>query len=482
MVVIFVFLLVIPSARAITSYDITVQGSDILTNVTFELYTSSPEEKVNYWTTAFSLPTGSQILAVADSKGPIATYNMSEDDVLIETNKGGLKEKEVVTLVFKTNNVIDHSYAPLKRLNLSLAAFGDSRPDVPDEQTFAIVHVDDVISYLPSLGFVSQEDELTFAGEGPLSFTIWFGDGKKTKHFVVSGEANLSVVEGLFGLIPAVTGFLPEYERFPLAILPDHRYDREINEWSEGQFRSGLIVVRASAVEKDTFPAILLHETTHAVNERALRWDRTQISWFDEGVAQYIEFLVNQQLKVKQSEVFGKPVKWVEGSKIYSLPSRSSNEELWNYYQTGKTFMNTWNPDAPATREFGYAFSELLIRDYIINGGDLHAIFGSLLDQEESIDTPKDRNALIWSLLETDFLPCFSSNKDAFDACLKKANAYQAPVPDAVEIEGQVTEIVIPEIEEPEEEPLPTTPEGFFARLADLFQDLIDAIKGLLGL
>ncbi|MBI4021702.1 MAG: hypothetical protein HY369_05670 [Candidatus Aenigmarchaeota archaeon] len=472
-------LLLVPGAQAVTKYDIVVQGNDLLTNVTFELYTSEAGGKVNYWTTTFSVPPGSQILSVSDSKGPITTYNVTGGNIAIITNKGGLKEKEVVTLVFLTKSAVDTTFAPLQKLNLSLAAFGDERPDVPDEQTFVTVTVPQIISHGVSLGFVSDQEagKVTFAGDGPVSLRVLWGSGKKYGHYELFGKGNLTVPDLLFGIPVSVTGTGLPYTRIPVVVLPDQEYAAVANDWSEGQYTGSMILLRESVALGEKLSPVLLHETVHALNEWPLRWDRTEVAWFDEGTAKYVEFLVNKKLKIKQAEIFGGEVQWVDGFTLYTLQPRQTPDDLWNYYTTGKTFMNTWNPQQASTREFGYAFGELVVRDAVLRGVDLHEAYEGLQAVQEYEDNPAARNQLILGLLDSDFRPCFASSQAAMESCLESINKMAADIPANVTLPDGGGEIIIPDIEPPVED----APSGFLQGIIDAINGLIAAILGLFG-
>ena len=474
------FLLLIPTVGAVTTYDIAVEGNSVLVNATFELYSSSPKEKVNYWTTTFSMLPGSQLLGVSDSKGEITNYTVSEGKIRIETHKGGLKDREVVSLLYRSQGLVNKEYLPLKKLNLSLSAFGDTRPDVPDEKTFVSVQLDGkLISFINSLGFSSQpaKQEIKFAGDGPVAFTLFYGDGKDYKHYTLFGRGNLTAADEAFGIIPAVTGMLPESDRLPVVVLSKNEYNKRINEWSAGEYRGGVIVMDQSG--KD-FSSSLLHETAHGINERALRWKQSEESWFDEGVAKYVEFLYTLETGARQPEIFGEDVTWTEGFTIYTLPSRSTSEELWDYYQSGEDFMGTWRPNNPGTREFGYAFSELVVRDFILRKGDdaLHGIFEELLAVTETTETAEESNAVLLELLDSDFRPCYSSQKEALEECLEQINSMEPNVPESVVIKGVAEKITIPEILPPEEEQFHIT---LWNNIVEFFNSLFSGLSELFG-
>jgi len=480
-----VLLALVPGAKAITTYDIVVEGDSALVNATFELYTSEPGEKVNYWTTTFTLPENSVLLGLWDSKGKIKNYSLSGSELFLETSKGGLKEKEVVSLLYKIEDVVSKEYPPLKKLNLSLSAFGDARPDVPDEKTFVSVKTGErILSFTVSFGFASQlkgEKEIKFAGNGPAAFSVFFSKGgKEYSHYVLfTTRGNLTAADDAFGIVAAVTGLAPDFEKFPVILLLEKDYVKKVNDWSTGEYSGGLIILK-STEETDHFTATLLHETAHGFNEKALRWQKTNIAWFDEGVAKYVEFLFNKKSGTKQSEIFGEPVKWKEGSKIFTLPSRSSPEELWNYYQSGSSFMESWNPSSPDTREFGYAFGELVVRDFINRNGEdaLHKVFQELLKVGEEAETHEEYNPVILGLLDSDFRPCYSPDQEAFNSCLKEINEMDPPIPENVIIKGVEEEIIIPEIQPPEEEPVHIT---ILDRFFGFFEYLFSEISKIFG-
>lgn len=470
-------------ASAITTYNITIGEADALMNITFELYTSSPEERVNYWTTSFSLPARSQVIDIRDSKGAIKNYTIQEEKVILETNKGGLKEKEVVTMLVKVSQMVSNEYSPLKKINLSLSAFGNRRQDVPDEQTFvSVATAEEIHSFSSSLGFISQikEKGIKFAGSGPLALTLFFGKGgKEYDHYVLFGNGDFSAADDAFGILPAILGFVPEFRRFPVVILSDNEYDKKVNDWSAGEYRSGVILLRQSAMSASSSLVTILHETSHGFHERALRWQKTRVTWFDEGVAKYVEFLVNKKAGSRQAEIFGEPLRWQEGLKIYTLPPRSTPDELWQYYQRGDTFMESWNPANQQTREFGYAFSELMIRDFIRRNSTeaLHEVFQKMLKIKEDVQTDEEYNRILLQFLQSDFKPCYSASKKAFESCLEEINNLNPPIPENVTIKGVSEDIIIPIIQAPAEESYTL---GILEKIISAISSFFSALRDIL--
>ena len=476
-----IVLLLVPGAQAITTYDISVEGQDVVVNVTFELYTSSPDTEVNYWTTTFPLPEGAVFVRGSDSRGALDP-TVKDNQVFIQTNDGPAKDREVVSLLYRVPGAVDDRYSPLQFVELGLSAFEDVRKDVPDERTFVTFQAQqEVLSFTTTLGFIAQMDgrELRLQGVGPVGMRVFFGQGGVSyEHYLLFGEADLTFADEIHDVVPAVTGLTTEVPQLPIVVLPDKEYSRTINAWSAGEHQSGIAVLR-TVDNEDSFLATMIHETSHGTVAQALRWDRTSIVWFDEGVAEYIEFLVNKKRGVRQAEIFGSPVRWQEGLRFFTLPPRSTADDLWEYYRSEDTFMETWTPVDPATRDFGYAFSELVIRDFIQRKGPaaLQDVFQQLLALDEQIEDPINHLALFRELLATDFRPCYRSNRAQFESCLGKINSMDPDIPEGVVIKRTEEVIIIPKIPQ-SEEPVLGPLEQFIAGL----QALIDTIRGWFGL
>ncbi|MDY7081271.1 MAG: hypothetical protein SXQ77_02400, partial [Halobacteria archaeon] len=213
------------------------------------------------------------------------------------------------------------------------------------------------------------------------------------EHFAVFGQtqqAELAQADEMYDTVPSVLGFQPEFNKHPVVVLPGDVYNRSLNRWSQAQYEvGGVIYIRSSSFEGDTSPTdTVLHEVVHAYNEKALSWSVTGVKWFDEGTAKYVEFIVNQKRDVRQPEIFGDPVRWKApcgeehggGRCVFTLAPRQTPDDLWRYYQNDYDFMKTWRPGTSPNKAFGYAFSELLVRNYVRkNGiGSLHPVYDSL--------------------------------------------------------------------------------------------------------
>jgi hypothetical protein len=481
---IFAFFLALPFSHAITNYDIIVEEKTTI-NMTFELYTQTPAEKVNFWKSSIAIEPEAKVIQVSDTKGVIKDYTFQNSMLTFQTNQGPPRTKEVVTVLYEID-AVDTVYHPLKKLSLKLSGFEDKRADVPDEVTTAVIHLDEApLSETHNFGFISEIEgkTLKYKGSGPLSIISYFSDaGKHFDHYVLFGtRANLSRADNMYGIVVAVTKSLPSFDLFPVVLLKDNKYEEVVNKWSAGQYVGGVIFAKTTAAVELDFTSTVLHETAHGFNEEAMRWTE-EIPWFDEGVSKYIEFISNKKMGIRQAEIFGKPVKWKEGNKYFTYPPRSTPEELWNYYTNNENFMETWTTKNPSTREFGYAFSELIIREFVLREGydALHGVYEGMAEIDEK-KTREEGHAMLLSLLGSDMRPCYSQDREVFDSCLEMINSMDPEIPESVIIKGEKEEIIIEPIQyEQDDSPLDQIT-YFFQQLGQFFRDLFSQIASALG-
>lgn len=458
-----ILLLFAGSGAAITSYDIQLDGDDARVNASFELY--SDGKKINYWETSWSLPENSEVLSIKDSQGEIEDYSLDGTTLTFETNQGPRREKEVVDIQFVVHNVVAERYYDLKLVKLQLSGFHDNRPDVPDEVTQAVVTSDErILSESHTFGFDNQLKQHTsmYSGEGPLNIQLAVSDGgEQYEHYALFGEANLTEADNMYWLVPAITGFVSPVNKHPVIVLPDNKYDRDVDTWSAGQYRNGgLIFLRESTTKKNDMSAIVLHEVMHAFNEDAVRWAKNGLSWFDEGTAKYVEYLVKKEKNLRQPEIFGEEQTWVApcedsgGRCRYTLPPRGTPEQLWNYYTSSSKSMYTWKPSTSATaqeRRFGYAYSELLIRNHVRKNDfeALYPTYETLLDREQSVTDPEEATNIVLNEMGTDFRPCYKPRSEELRNCLDNVNSMDPAVPDSITVSNVTKHIDIKPIKRP---------------------------------
>jgi hypothetical protein len=256
--------------------------------------------------------------------------------------------------------------------------------------------------------------------------------------------------------------------KFGVAVVPEEEYTDDYIDWSAGTF-NGLIVLKESKNENEIL-ATAIHETVHGFNQFAVDWDQTNISWFDEGTASYIGSAAYRILGEQQPELFGEKKVWRNNTYIYTLPPKKTPEELLTYYQTNRNFMYYWYPQSAYDREFGYAYSELFIREYVKDyGNELQKVYRQLLEINQTVYDRDEANKIILDIMDTDFKPCYSLKLKEIENCTTILNKMSFKIPSAGGKEiGQFVEE--PEIPKPE-------PNQYLSYFREIFQNLIDSLS-----
>jgi hypothetical protein len=208
-------------------------------------------------------------------------------------------------------------------------------------------------------------------------------------------------------------------------------YSGSVVGWSSGEYVGGSFRMRDNL--EDNFLPVLAHETVHGLNERELKWDSSSSTWFDEGTAKYVESMLNLHLQGKDRtrKLFGGNTTYTESRNgdLYRVtsPSAGDPERLWQYYQSDQDFMKNWNPsDFPDERSFGYAYSELVIRNYVAReNGSLRKLYGKVRPRNEISSNEEKWNHISQ---EIDLTPCKYESRSRFDKCLEEINQYDYSV------------------------------------------------------
>ncbi|MFB6147981.1 MAG: hypothetical protein ABEJ66_03785, partial [Candidatus Nanohaloarchaea archaeon] len=170
-----------------------------------------------------------------------------------------------------------------------------------------------------------------------------------------------------------------------------------------------------------------------------------------------------------------------------TISSQGDREVLWNYYQEGRDFMKTWSAmeSRPEIRSFGYAYSELIIRNYVARmNGSLRELY-SHLSLNYKISDPQQKWRFYSQYL--DMTPCKYESRDRFRECLETINEYDYPVYSAQPTRDSkplnITELEIPEREKKTGSKLPTGDvsfrqflQGFVAYVFSSLRSLIRAL------
>ncbi len=431
------------TTHGLSTFHIQVEGSDAL--VTANLTVSS-EEPVNYWEISWIKPTNASIISIKDRHGPIDSYTVNSDTVSIQTNTETPRQRDRITIRMRIPNAVNTHYSPINQLELSLPGF-------QNENTTVVVNTSHILAGKTPLGFTEYYSDSMFVtqGKGPVSIHLLFANrSPRYKHFFITGEYNLTPADRLYYLPQGITGRKLPYKTLAIAVLPEHQYKQEAWKWSEGTYvGAGLILMPQSVFANNSIPVpIILHEATHAINARVLQWDRSNQSWFDEGVAQYVELLAQRKRNEHVPALFGEPRQFVKNGQRYVLKPRQTPDNLWEYYQNNRQFMHRWHPTQAHIRSFGYAYSELMIRAYVAENSpdSLHTVYEQLAQRKQPVKRPRTSSQLILSVMNFTSQPCFATDKSILIECLNRIQQanYSVPIVASDEQRNQKPKEVIP--------------------------------------
>lgn len=446
-------------ASSQVTHRIDLNEENAYVNTTIVLKSETGE---NYWQTTWSVPEDAENLEIMDTGGSIRPVFVDSNTVQFNTSKGEIRNEEVVKLSFTIPGAVENV-----RENLSFASF--QLPGFRGEETSIQVEAPQkILGTKETYGFVSSFKNRTanFSGDGATNIKVsWTPKNGSYDKFILFGDANLSRADKAYPLLNLLTGRKTGFRKFAVVITPDSVYNQKYDSWFAGTYESaGLIFIRASEVEKNTFTGLLLHEVMHGFNQRPLKWVRTNSSVFDEGTAKYAEFLVNNNLNVKQPEIFGENVEWEapceERTKTcrYTLNPRGNPDELWRYYERNLSFMERWNPaigkmfsEDLSIRTFGYSYGELIIREYLeeSNINTLKPVYQNFKSLEVA-EGYEEYFRNLRAALDSDLKPCFPNSRSEFENCLNRLNSMDPELPEEVEVEGENYNITFQPVEKRE--------------------------------
>ncbi|MFO7794409.1 MAG: hypothetical protein R6V35_05555 [Candidatus Nanohaloarchaea archaeon] len=455
LILVFIVLFLTGAAAQVT-HSLDVEESQAKVNTTLEL---DSDREVNSWNINYRLPENSEIIEIRDSYGEIEEYTYSDRRLELKTNTGDRRQEEYLRINYIINKE-ENSFSGLNHRTFNFAGFDG-------EKTSGKVEVENLISGSISQGFqASYNKSMNFEGSGPVQFTVNYGEAEESDYFIFFGEElNYSDMDQAYEIALGTVGYQQNFERFPVVV----REDFEGQEWSAGEYTQGRIYLRPS---DDAF-SVLTHETVHGLNDRLFSWDRTSSSWMDEGIAKHAEDLarISKEGRERNSNLFGGSVKYREDSYIYTLPSRGDRDELWSYYENDEDWMKDWAP-RKGNRSFGYAYSELVVKNYVKNNNSIQDIY-SQAEQENRVEDNKEK----WSIYSEfiDMRPCDYDSRSRFDECLDEINNQRYRVLLAQPSESR-TEVAYREAEIPERElnkPLNSDFSGLIEKLVKWLNEVL---------
>jgi len=400
----------------------------------------------NRWRLSWSLPEDAEIISIRDSLGEIEDYQKIGDQISITSNSGDRRRTETIEIAMDIQRPAEEIHKGLYKREFSLSGFRG-------ERTSGYLQNEDIISGWTGHGFqpVFKDDNMTFRGQGSSRFRINFGEGNETEYYEFFG-GNPDNTSLAYEISVGMTGLVQDFDRFPVALMRSDRYEDSVVGWSSGEYVGGSFRMRKNL--GDDFLPVLAHETVHGLNDRKLKWDQTSSTWFDEGSSKYVESMVELKLdgRDRARNLFGEDVSYTErrnGTRYrITLPSKGDREALWSYYERDGDFMKYWNPGGyPDSRSFGYAYSELVIKNYVARqGGSLDELYDEI-DPDRKINSSEEK----WEYYsqKLDLTPCKYDERERFEDCLDEINNYEYKVYRAVSPERNVQDNGIEPIEVP---------------------------------
>lgn len=409
-------------------YELEVGQDEILMNTTVKLECGN-EQCPHNWRLSWQMPKDAEILSIEDSRGPIENYEIQNGGIVATSNQDSERDPETFRMSFRINREAEEIYGGLYKRQFSLRSFEDAK-------TTGEVRVDNFLSSSTGYGVETSvaENNLSFRSVGPLNLRVKFGQGNRTEYYEFFGGSpeNSSMP---YEIAVGTTGEQLQVNRLPVALLPGALFNESVSEWSSGEYVSGSAQMRQGL--EDEFLPVLAHETVHALNDRKLKWDGTSSSYFEEGTSRHIEYLVKKKLYGEGEidrpprELFGESVRFdpdPTDNYYNTLPSKGSADVLWGYYQNDQEFMKQWNPfeSRPEYRDFGYAYSELMIKHHLVTTNQSMRDVYTRLDVQKEINDPQEK----WSIFteKMDTTPCKYETREKFDECLENANTYEYEV------------------------------------------------------
>ncbi len=413
-----VFLLFSSSSEASVLHRIDLDEESVLVNSSFVV---GSEDPVGGTRITIGQEEDIDIVGVDSTVGD-ASYYYEDGRAVISVDSVLPRKEHDVQMMWRSRDGVSESFGGPMKFDVDLFGF-------EGKETTAVVQDSNILSWNEPLGFQSQysDGSLKFRGHGHLWLCGHFSDlGEDTENYRYFGNYSFDGADDLVALVEYITGVSNPHERIPVVLLDDTTYDQEFSPWSDGTYETcGLVTIRKSLGKTDKLKT-LLHETVHAFNSRALKWDNTETAYYDEGKAQFVEVLTSEAIGSPRSEVFGDVVYYEENGKRYRINPRSSSDELWDYYTEDDAWIKYWSPrrdEFRGMREFGYAFSELIVRNQVEKEGvgSLRDIYEKLWEIDRNIESADEKAKIMENLV--DLRPCYSENRTEFENCLKDINS-----------------------------------------------------------
>ncbi len=417
-------MLLIPAGvLAQVSYTLDSRPEEVDVTVSIEL-DCGDECPVSGWNLpSWPLPEDTEVISVKDSMGPVKSYEVTNGSLSIETNTGEPRREDKVRIKAVLNSDGQPVYEGLRKRSISL-------PGVPGEETTVVLQGEDILSWRSGYGFsqVGSSDSPIFRGKGPVNIRFKSGRGYRTENYVFFGSKGFEGSKEAYSTAVSLTGLEQSFDRFPVSSMSSGVFNATVGEWSAGEYVSGSIKLRRD-MDSERKASVLAHETVHGLLDRKLDWDRTSSSYIQEGVAESVETAFKRRRDSERvPELFGEEKSFTteRNGRRYrvTVPPNGDRDTLETYYEADLDFMENWNPmNSPDTRRFGYAYSELIVRNHLMEENTSLRSLIDRLDPGHPISDPQEKWRFYSSVLDTS--PC--SDAESLERCLEDVRAFELP-------------------------------------------------------
>lgn len=434
------------SGQVTYSIDAGVDQAEINTTAVVECNEDSSSCPVNSWSLQWNIPENSVVRNISDSQGEVDSYERTGDVLEILTNTGPPRTSEKIHIDIVDGSNAEEITDNFYRRSISLSGFSG-------KSNSGEASADSLLSSRITRDFRKSYDDnsVVFSGSGAGNIRLNFGNGAEKQYYSFFGtERNGSLA---YRVAVGTTGLRQSYRLIPVAVLDRDEYNDQVFSWSEGEYGSGVIKLRQGLGED--FQPVLAEETVHAFNDDALSFDSSSSTWLDEGLAGYVQSMVRRSLEgaERSRTLFGDETSYTirENGSRYRItkPSKGDREVLWNYYDENRSFMRHWSPGEvePDVRSFGYAYSELIVKNSVSNNNSIRELYRDI-ETDEKLESNEEK----WSYYSQylDLTPCRFEDRERFDRCLDRVNSYDYRVLSASEMpEVQGEEVTVEELETP---------------------------------
>lgn len=408
-------------------YEIEANNDYVEANATIQLECDPDTDNcpVNNWNLAWNIPENAEVIDVKGTRGEVDSYDQRSREVSIATRNREATVNETILLRYRIDESPESVGNDFYRRNIPLSGFSN-------EVNSGNISVEGLLSggISGSKEYSIEENGLVFNTEGSVNMILNTKKGDhnytETDYFVFNNlETNNSdlAYEAPLGMLEKQ----PNANKLPVAVLDTEDYFREFGGSSQGRYSSGMIKLRDDLGDSEL--PVLAHEVVHAINSDVLSWDRTETVYIDEGMAMYVEYLVNRKISDEPvGEIFGEEITYQEDrdGQLYriTVPPRGDKEQLWQYYEEDREDMKYWKNEDNQIREFGYRYSQLMIMNYIAKDeGQLSELVTYLDNVDEEVQSPEEKWRILDNKIDTE--PCNYEARERFEECINDINEYE---------------------------------------------------------